>query len=445
MSVAEVEQARAAVFVEVVTRSVSEELQDPSHWLDMLAELKKAMPGLPALSLDTVVWEQSLSSKGRGVRGRGKPPLVKRHTVRDGFADGKPVARVAQALAKRHGVDDLTPWPVKAVVNAKLLTVPTETVTPSMLTATSMPQLVEALTRRAQNELKVLAPALLLEKQSRTYLQSDGTRIGKLLADACCSYGVIGPGPHMTLLARNWSMLYWLQAVAAAGHVFVEGEGSHELFFADGIAAQKILHDDMPCDEWDGTLPSPSGVLLAVTDPEIDKHSGVLLAWRDAGTYVDVVRIAVNSLRKRLQHPNVNNSLWSVVRLDRATRVTDSYGTTTGVDELSRLIRLLATAPPAPGTRHTQRHDGPSRPRSAVVVRYTAKPVTGEDSGPHTARNLDPLKWRVRGHYRRQWYPSLGKHKTIWISEHYSERGRDGELVERPVVTKLSQPQRFRY
>ncbi|WP_235435276.1 hypothetical protein [Rhodococcus ruber] len=440
VSVAEVESARADVFAEVVTRHDSEELRDPPHWLDMLAELKKTMPGLPTLSLDTVVWEQSLSSRGRGVRGRGKPPLVKRHTVRDGFADGKPVARVAHALAKRHGVDDLTPWPVNAVVNAKLLTVPTETFTPSMLTAAAMPQVVEALTRRAQNELKVLAPALLLEKQSRTYLESNGTRIGRLLADSCRSYGVTGPGPYMTLLARNWSMLYWVQAVAAAGHVFVEDEGSHDLFFADGIAAQKILHDDMPRDEWDGTLPSPSGVLLAVTDPEIDKHGGVLLAWRDAGTYVDLVRIAIDSLRKRLQNPNVNKSMWSVVRLDRATRVTDAYGTTTGVDELSRLIRLLAAAPPAPGTRHTQLHDGPSRPRSAVVVRYTAKPVPREDNGPRAVRNLEPLKWRVRGHYRRQWYPSIGKHKTIWISEHYSERGCDGELVERPVVTKLSQP-----
>ena len=437
------ESSRGTDGLEERRQNPSQELLEQPHWLDMLAELRKALPGLPTLSLDTVAWEQSISSRGRSIRGRGAPPMIKRHTVRDAFADGKPVARVAQVLAERRGVEDRTPWPVNAVVNTKLLAVPTETITPSMFTAASMPQVIEALMRRARNELAVLAPALLLEKQSRIYLESDGARVGRLLADACRSYGVADPGPHMTRLARNWSTLYWAQAVAAAGRVFVEDDGGHDLFFADGLAAQEI-RDDTQSVEWDGTLPSPSGVLLAVTDPEIVVHGGVLLAWRASGAYVDVVRISMSTLLKRLQHPNVNKSMWSVVRINRETGVADSYGTTKGLDELARLIRLIATAPMAPGAKHTQSHDGPPRPRPAVVVQYTAKPVARDDSEPRVV-NLDALKWRVRGHYRRQWYPSLGKHKMIWISEHYSERGSDGELVERSAVTKLSQPQHFRY
>ncbi|MFC9519169.1 hypothetical protein ACFTSD_25870 [Nocardiaceae bacterium NPDC056970] len=78
-------------------------------------------------------------------------------------------------------------------------------------------------------------------------------------------------------------------------------------------------------------------------------------------------------------------------------------------------------------------------------MQYTATPLARDDREPRAPLNLDALKWRVRGHYRCQWYPSLGKHKTIWIAKHYAERGGDGELVERPVVTKLSQPQHFRY
>ncbi|MFR9770686.1 hypothetical protein [Nocardia sp. SC052] len=449
VSVGQAESARAAVFAEVIIRGGSEhqradvvdgrqDLFDQPHWLDMLAELRKALPRLPSLSLDTAVSEQALPSRERGVRGRGAPQLVKRQTVRDEFAAGKPVARVAYTLARRHGVEDRTPWPVKAVVNAKLLTVPVDSITSAMLTAESMPQVVEVITRRARNELDVLAPALLLEKQSRIYLDSDGARIGRLLSDAARSYGVVAPGPYMTLLAQNWSMLYWAQAVATAGRVLVDPDGDHDLYFADGLAGQAILSDAARCAGWDMALPSTCGVLLAVGD--VETTHGVLLAWRDTGTYVDIVRIPIATLCRRLRNPNLNKSMWSMVRIDRETGVADSYGTTKGVEELGRLTRLLAAAPTGPRTRRVPSLGGARRPRPAVVVRYTAKPVGHHDSEPRAAVNLEALKWRVRGHYRRQWYPSLGKHRTIWISEHYAERGSDGELVDRPVVTKLSQP-----
>ncbi len=346
VTVGEVESARAAVFAEIVNRSdsdhessrgtdgleerrqnPSQELLEQPHWLDMLAELRKALPGLPTLSLDTVAWEQSISSRGRSIRGRGAPPMIKRHTVRDAFADGKPVARVAQVLAERRGVEDRTPWPVNAVVNTKLLAVPTRN-----HHAVNVHCGVDAagdrgIDAKGAERIGGARAGAAVQEASRILLESDGARVGRLLADACRSYGVADPGPHMTRLARNWSTLYWAQAVAAAGGVFVEDDGGHDLFFADGLAAQEI-RDDTQSVEWDGTLPSPSGVLLAVTDPEIVVHGGVLLAWRASGAYVDVVRISMSTLLKRLQHPNVNKSMWSVVRINRETGVADSYGTT---------------------------------------------------------------------------------------------------------------------
>ncbi|MBM4574975.1 hypothetical protein GS896_25755 [Rhodococcus hoagii] len=459
VSVGAVESARAAVFTEVVIREDSAAASrvradgaagrsdaqrsslDRQHWSDMLAELRQALPGLPSLSLDTVVWEDVAPEKNRS--GRGRPQRRgKRNTVRDAFSEGTPVARLAHRLAQRNGVDDLTPWPVKSVVNAKYLTVPVDEFPVEKPTPSSMPRLVEAMQKRARHELEVLAPALLLEKQSRVYLESEGVRVGKLLADTCRSYGVTSPGPEMTLLARNWATFYWAQAAAFAGQVLLDRDGDPDLYFADGDAAHAILAGDGQAGPWDGVPPTPSGVLLAVKDPAASPPHGALVVWRDTGSHLDIARIQVTTMRKRLRMPEVNKNMWTVVRIDRGTGVADSYGTTKGVDELARLTRMLAKAPTARGTHRAAARDDAPRPRPPVVVRYTAVPVVDDvdDRGPRSVSNLDALKWRVRGHYRRQWYPSLGIHKTIWISEHYAERGADGELVERPVVTKISQP-----
>lgn len=461
VEVGAVESARAAVFVEVVVggdpesgsrrgangpdeRGGSRHQAAPEgqRWLDMLVELRRSLPGLPSLSLDTVVPESPLPQRGRrGRRPRSQKPVTQQ-TVRDAFAEGKPVARVAHILAGRCGVEDLTPWPVKAVVNAKHLTVPVEERTIGGLTAATMPQLVEAAQRRARNEREVLAPALLLEKQSRVYIESDGARVGRLLADACRSYGVVGPGSDMMLLARNWSTFYWAQAAAYAGGVLVDPDDGHDLYFADGAASHAILAGGPQIGGWDGSVPAPAGVLVALRDPGNLAGGGVLLTWRDAGDHLDVARISLSTLKKRMATTQVNKYVWDVVRVNRTTGVAESYGATAGLNELARLTMILAQAPPTPGVHREPTSDGSPRARPTVIVRYTAKPAGDDDRGaPHTSQsNLDALKWRVRGHYRRQWYPSLGEHRTIWISEHYAERGEDGELVERPVVTKLSQP-----
>ncbi|MFC9519168.1 hypothetical protein ACFTSD_25865 [Nocardiaceae bacterium NPDC056970] len=61
-------------------------------------------------------------------------------------------------------------------------------------------------------------------------------------------------------------MYYWAQAVA--GRVMVDSNGDHDLYFADGLAAQAILSDDTP-------------------NGEMVKRGGALLAWRDTGAYVE--------------------------------------------------------------------------------------------------------------------------------------------------------------
>jgi len=51
------------------------------------------------------------------------------------------------------------------------------------------------------------------------------------------------------------------------------------------------------------------------------------------------------------------------------------------------------------------------------------------------AREYDH-RWKVRGHWRNQWYPSRGVHRPRWIEEHV--RGpEDAPLIERDTVYRL--------
>lgn len=42
-------------------------------------------------------------------------------------------------------------------------------------------------------------------------------------------------------------------------------------------------------------------------------------------------------------------------------------------------------------------------------------------------------RWTVRGHWRRQWYPSLGGHRRLWIAEHPAG-ATDKEPVRRDII-----------
>lgn len=426
-----IESVRAAVLAEVISRVESDHTpyrypyldrpvsergryqapKDKAHWDDMLAELRKALPGLQDLSFQTVL---SAQEKDRPRR------------VIDALADATPVARLAHKLSEVFGVENKTPWPVDRVVNAKYLEVPPGPDLPP-LSAHTMPQFVDALAERARREQELLGPVRLLAKQSLAYLES--RRLGRLLAEAALSYGVATPGDAMTKLARTWSTPNWALASILAAEVVVAASESGDLFYADGLAAETVLGLRGNAS---GALPSPAGSGALLTE------SGATMVWREEAGRLDVV--STDDCRRRLRGGPLNRALWSVVSIDADSGVVDSYGRTRGLEVLARLSMMLGNSPISRG-RAARAERGGSVERPVTVVRYTARSSSGPTptTGTCAGRDLDALKWRVRGHYRRQWYPSTGEHRLIWIDEHFAERGEDGELLERPVVTKLSQ------
>lgn len=73
---------------------------------------------------------------------------------------------------------------------------------------------------------------------------------------------------------------------------------------------------------------------------------------------------------------------------------------------------------------------GPLRPRtpedrSTVLVYQAAR----SEGGSANVRLAPDHRWKVRGHWRRQWHPSENAHKILWIDEHVSGP------ADRPLIT----------
>ncbi|MDH6284062.1 hypothetical protein [Prescottella agglutinans] len=68
-----------------------------------------------------------------------------------------------------------------------------------------------------------------------------------------------------------------------------------------------------------------------------------------------------------------------------------------------------------------------SRTDTITYLSYSTRPRTGSGGAP---RRRHSHRWVVRGHWRRQWYPSLQRHVPIWITDYIA--GPD----EAPIVLR---------
>jgi hypothetical protein len=59
-----------------------------------------------------------------------------------------------------------------------------------------------------------------------------------------------------------------------------------------------------------------------------------------------------------------------------------------------------------------------------VELRAAKSPPREPDAGHESGKRLYVHSWVVRGHWRRQWFPSRGEHRPIWIHAHLA--GPDG-------------------
>ena len=74
------------------------------------------------------------------------------------------------------------------------------------------------------------------------------------------------------------------------------------------------------------------------------------------------------------------------------------------------------TAVLARGERRRAQREGRGTPTVRVVrIRH---PENRPGPGDLEAERRYRVRWTVRGHWRRQWYPSRGGHRPVWINPH---------------------------
>lgn len=173
------------------------------------------------------------------------------------------------------------------------------------------------------------------------------------------------------------------------------------------------------------SLPEPAGLAAVRTGIEL-----LLLSWR-----LDDGRLNLSLLR-------VDREVARVVERGRADLLDGEFAPV-GRDDVSRSLAVLARIPhviPAAGAGpEVEDTDAPGTPSSPtpdpdIRVIYLTR-GRGEATGLRAAVTR-ASRWVVRGHYRDQWYPSLGEHRRIWIAEH--EAGHpDAPVRVRRIVYAL--------
>lgn len=93
------------------------------------------------------------------------------------------------------------------------------------------------------------------------------------------------------------------------------------------------------------------------------------------------------------------------------------------------------TAATDQGADHRRRYRGELARVVMLTYRRPPAELTGNGSTrqPAGAPRDDGVRWRVRGHWRRQWYPSTKEHRTKWIAEH-TAGAVEGQVAERDRI-----------
>ena len=109
------------------------------------------------------------------------------------------------------------------------------------------------------------------------------------------------------------------------------------------------------------------------------------------------------------------------------------YGAFTGIETVQCILRLVAQTiavrsqrdAPRQTDRRLARAQFPARRITVVTLR---RPEGERDKDQETSHVEWTRRWLVGGHWRQQWYPSLGMHRQIWISP-YVKGPTDKELI----------------
>ncbi len=308
-------------------------------------------------------------------------------------------------------------------------------------------------------------------EQLRAFVSGETSEPGEAVVAAATEY-------HTTVeeMARRWrdkqgGLEAELQSVAAihGGYLLTRYSvlDRHAYFCADEMAAvvhsaaESALQPDTSFTEYD--LPSPHGIAY-LSDPD----SPIVLRWCTIGHavavnlaspkgLVDLLEAGVKVGEHHVPQP-YEHIMLSQERTDRSPtievrRMRINYDTAISSENaaatlvaFSRLIQQERTAEITQESVRSRAVDKRGRKRTHVdQITYVDihRTARSGNTDSESSRNYSH-RWVVRGHWRRQWYPSQERHIPIWITDHIAGPD-DKPVLRRDKVTIVrSQPEAAR-
>ncbi|TQO24249.1 hypothetical protein FB385_3129 [Paramicrobacterium agarici] len=291
-----------------------------------------------------------------------------------------------------------------------------------------LPAVLDGVAELITREYRAREPRRTLMADARSYL--DGAAPSQLLLDCAKAFGVYGDSEALRTLApviaasgsevdRAWGVAQIFDACSRDRH----------LFFATAESARLIrdastdMTTEVPIHATD--LPSASGMLWLTGD---NTASTKVLAWNSTldgtlrASLVSGKRLLLRATSRDVNHTAKHTT--AIVRMsefgsgknpildERFDERHRSLQTLLAFVHLSRAAR--ENSPPG----STAIGKTPNRDEVVVVsLKPDGQPRALPAELPVRSRNV---QWRVRGHWRRQWYPSANEHRLLWIQEHMS-------------------------
>ncbi|GAG25142.1 unnamed protein product, partial [marine sediment metagenome] len=190
----------------------------------------------------------------------------------------------------------------------------------------------------------------------------------------------------------------------------------------------------------DDVMPDGHGMWWSSTTPIRDTRGRVndaTLLYRE-GSDLLVVSIA------GLMDPQLNSFEFKMYDIQEGLDYPDGVAdpqARAGMGQILAALAFLAaevvdvevSAVPRPDRRAIKKANQPE-PAPVKVVRLRRASQTDEPQTSDSAGSKYSTRWLVSGHLRNQWYPSLGRHKLIYIPPHM--KGPEGAPLKdsRPTL-----------
>lgn len=335
------------------------------------------------------------------------------------------------------------------------------------LTAAGLSTLMTGLDEVAEIQLPIASTCRDEYEQIRAFASGAATEPGEALVAAAAKYRTTVA--ELTRRCRDQAgpefdtEFHHVLAVHCGYLVTARSlRGRHAYFCTDEMAAvvqsaaQTALQPDTSFTECD--LPSPDGVAY-LSGPE----NPIILRWCSLGQTVTVTRTSLGDVVRLLEGGTkvdlklhvpqpFEHIVLSEERCDESPTIevhraflkdhaaSGSENPAATLIAFSRLIQQERTTDVTKEPVQSRLVDRRGRKRTQldqityVSIRRANRSETTE-GGPGRSYSH---RWVVRGHWRRQWYPSQDRHIPIWITDHVAGP-EDKPIVRRDKITMVRQ------